>query len=622
MQSMTLQQAFDSAIAHQRSGELAEAESLFRQLIEINPANPAFHYALFTLFYQCGRMDEALATLDHALTLRPDEPLFLCMRGDVLGRLRRITESKAAFARSLALQPHNPETHFRLANALAENGNPSDAIVEHRKALALRPDYPEAFSNLASVLTQLGDLDQAMSVCREGLAMRPDFQILYRNLGWACRESGLLDDAIAAYRHAIALRPDHHAHGDLLFTLHFHPDYDRARLADEHRHWYQLHAAPLQAFATQAHHNDPSPHRRLKIGYVANDLGDRPLGRLLLPLLANHDPAQVETFCYCNIRLNDVLEAQLISHTGTWRLVSGISDRALADQIRHDRIDVLVDLNLHTAGNRLLTFALKPAPVQVTYLAYPSTTGLPTIDYRFTDHHLDPPGSDESVYTEKSVRLRTYWCYPPLPQAPPVGPLPALSNGHVTFGCLNDYAKVTPAVRSLWARLLQSLPTSRLLLHTKSGSHRSSALEHFAAHGIHPARLQLVGRLPIHQYFALYNQLDIALDPHPWAGGATTCDALYMGVPVVTLAAEKAVSRGGLSILSNVGLPHLAATNPEQYLHTARALATDLPALATLRAALRQMIQTSPLMNGPAFARDVESAYRQMWLAWCHQHTR
>jgi predicted O-linked N-acetylglucosamine transferase (SPINDLY family) len=621
MESMTLQQAFERAVSHQRAGELAEAESLFRQLIALQPNNPSFYFALFTLLYQSGRLDEGVSTINHAIKLQPDEPLLLCTRGELLGRLRRLDEAKSDFGRALALQPNNAETWFRMANTLGHNGAPTGALTAYRRALALRPDYAEAWSNLTQLLIQLGDLDQAITLLRDALKRLPNNAILNRNLGLACRDAGYLDDAIAAYRHALAVRPDHHLHGDLLFTIHFHPEYDSQRLAAEHQAWYRLHAQALRPQEFGTHANEPSPGRRLRIGYVSDVLGDRPLGRFLLPLLANHESSQVEVFCYCNVRTGDAVEAKLMSCTTTWRLVSGISDRALAELIRSDQIDILVDLNLHTAGNRLLAFALKPAPVQVTYLAYPGTTGLPAIDYRFTDANLDPPGVDESGYTEKSVRLRSYWCYPTPPEAPPLGRLPAVSQGHVTFGCLNDYAKIGPAVRSLWAGLLRTVPNSRLLLHAKYGSHRKNAIEQFATEGIDPGRLEFVGRKPIADYVALYNRIDVALDPFPWNGGTTTCDALYMGVPVVSLVGEKAVSRGGLSILSNVGLSDLVATNSENYLRLARCLAEDRPRLEELRHSLRQRMLSSPLMDGPAFARDVETAYRSMWHEWCRQQS-
>ncbi len=619
---MTLQEAFYLAVSRQRAGELDEAESLFRQILEIEPRNPAYHYALFCVLYQAGRFEEALAALEGALELRPDEPIFLCMRGDVLSRLMRLSEAREAFTASLARQPENPETHFRLSHALLAEGKTAEAVASLRRAVAVRPDYPEAISNLAFILTQQGDLDEAIAVCNEGIARLPGFHPLYRNLGMACREAGRLDEAVVAYRRAISLSPNHHVHGDLLFTMHFHPGYDKVQLAAEHPAWYEMHAAPLSRDGFTPHPNDRSPDRRLRVGYVADGLGQSPLGRFLLPLLAKHNPDQVEVFCYCNRRLNDAVEAELMSHAAAWRVLAGRSDRAVAELIRQDGIDVLVDLNLHTSGNRLLAFALKPAPVQVTYLAYPGTTGLSAIDYRFTDAYLDPPGSDAGAYVEESVYLRSYWCYAAMPQALEVGPLPALTNGFVTFGCLNDYSKVTPAVRSLWTQVLRALPTSRLVLHAKPGSHRARAIEQFAAEGIDPGRLDLVGRQTMDKYFGVYNRIDIALDPFPWAGGTTTCDALYMGVPVVSLVSEKAVSRGGLSILSNIGLPQLAVTTGEQYVHSCQRLVSDLSALAELRQGLRQRIQTSPLMDAPSFARDVESQYRRMWHRWCLDASR
>ena len=273
---------------------------------------------------------------------------------------------------------------------------------------------------------------------------------------------------------------------------------------------------------------------------------------------------------------------------------------------------------MHMAHNRLLVFARKPAPVQVTYLAYCGTTGSDTIDYRLTDGFLDPPELGDEYSSEKLVRLpNCFWCYVPPPQVPPVAPPPAQANGVVTFGCLNDFAKVTPDTLKTWSAILRSVPGSRLVIHCKEGAHRRTVLDLLARENIEEQRLSFLGFLPIEKYFAAYHQLDIALDSFPYAGGTTTCDALWMGVPVVTLAGQTGVARGGLSILSNIGLPDLIATTLDQYIQIATTLAADLPRLSALRTSLRPRIQASPLMNAPQFARDVESIYRQIWQTWC-----
>jgi len=341
------------------------------------------------------------------------------------------------------------------------------------------------------------------------------------------------------------------------------------------------------------------------------------VGRFLAPLLAHHDHGPFEIFCYGDVQHADEMTGRLRSACDVWRDIRGGSDEQVAELIRQDRIDVLVDLSLHTGGNRLLVFARKPAPVQVTYLAYCGTSGLETMDYRLTDPYLDPPGMDESAYSEKSVRLRTYWCYEPCIAEIEVGQPPALASGRVTFGCFNNYCKVSPGTWRAWRRLLQAVPGSGLVVYCPFGSHRDRLAGELTAAGLDADRLTLVSAAPTAAYFEQYRRIDIALDPFPFCGGTTTCDALWMGVPVVTLAGATAVGRGGVSILSNVGFGELVAQSVEQYVEIAAALAGDPRRLAELRSGLRARMQRSPLMDAGRFAKDVESAYREMWRRWC-----
>ncbi len=301
-----------------------------------------------------------------------------------------------------------------------------------------------------------------------------------------------------------------------------------------------------------------------------------------------------------------------------WRNIRGLSDEEIANAIRQDQIDILVDLTMHMADNRLLVFARKPAPVQLTYLAYCGTTGLDTMDYRLTDPFLDPPRQTGQLYSEQSIHLpQTYWCYQPVVEAPSLNELPPLKAGHVTFGCLNNFCKVTAPTLAAWRSLLQAVPQSRLLLHAQVGGHRDLAASFFAQRNISPDRLIFVRKVSTAEYMSTYQRIDMALDPFPYGGGTTTCDALWMGVPVVSLAGQTAMGRAGVSILSNVGLPELVAGDSEQYVAIAAALAQDLPRLSELRATLRDRMQASPLMDAPSFARNIEAAYREMWKRWC-----
>jgi predicted O-linked N-acetylglucosamine transferase (SPINDLY family) len=510
------------------------------------------------------------------------------------------------------------EEWHRLGVAAYQHGNHQAAAEHIGRAIALRPDQAIFHSNLGNVLKDLGQPDNAVASYERALELNPDLALVHNNLAVALSAQGNLDDAIGSYRRALELNPDLvQAHSNLLYSLNFCPGYDARSVYEEHRRWDQRYAEPL-AKSIQYHVQDRSPHRRLRVGYVSPDFRQHPVGLFMLPILARHDPENFEIYCYSSVARPDEITENCCAHAQVWRSVVGQSDEEVAQAIRHDQIDILVDLTMHMPGNRLLVFARKPAPVQVTYLAYCGTTGLSTIDYRLTDPYLDPPDGCDRWYSEESIRLpETYWCFPERGDDPAVGPLPAETAGHVTFGCLNNFCKVTAPTLDAWVRLLVEMPSARLLLHAHTGRHRDRLREQLAQQGVAADRLDFVGYLPTAEYLRAYNRIDIALDPFPLGGGTTTCDALWMGVPVVTLAGEAAVGRGGLSILSNVGLTELVARDVSGYVKIACDLARDKVRLADLRGGLRNQMRKSPLMNARRFTQNVEAAYRQMWQRWC-----
>jgi predicted O-linked N-acetylglucosamine transferase (SPINDLY family) len=359
----------------------------------------------------------------------------------------------------------------------------------------------------------------------------------------------------------------------------------------------------------------------LKVGYVSGDPFGHPVVRFLRPLLANRDRAGFETNFYSVVTGGRAPAKELKEFCDEWYEVAGLSDAALAERVRADGIDILVDLNMHTAGGRPLVFARKPAPVQVCYLAYPGTTGLSAMDYRLSDSLLDPPGTDD-CYSEKTVRLKTYWCYETAAEAPAVGELPALTNGFVTFGCLNNFAKVSDASLRTWGEILARVERSRLLLFCPVGEFRERAMAGLqagaAGAGVTLAgRIEFVERRAFADYFATLNRIDVALDPFPFCGGTTTCDALWMGVPVVTLSGNKAVARMGASVLAGARVDGWVARDVGDYVRIACEKAADLDGLARMRAGMRERMKQSGLMDGARMARDVEQAFKGMWERWC-----
>ncbi|MGD0389609.1 MAG: tetratricopeptide repeat protein [Tepidisphaeraceae bacterium] len=583
MVQLTIQQAFDLALQHHKAGRLREAELRYRQILAQQPEHSDAMHLLGVIAHQVGRNDVAVDLI----------------------------------RRAIALNPNLPEAHNNLGVALYEAGQLEEAIAACRQAIAFRPSYAEAHNNLGIALYEAGQLEEAIATYRQALRLKPDYAEAHNNLGNALKDIGQLDEAIAAYRRAIRIkRDDAVVYSNLVLALHYHPGYDGRMIHEELGRWNQQYAEPLKKFI-QPHTNNRDPDRRLRIGYVSADFRDHTVGQNLLPLLREHDHRQMEILCYSNVVRADAITDQLRGYADVWRNIVGLSDSQAVDLIRQDRIDILVDLSLHTAKKGLMVFAHKPAPVQVTYLGYCGSTGMNAMDYRLSDPYLDPSDSDLSLYSERTIRLpETYWCYSVAGPTPDPSPPPAAA-GYITFGCLNNFAKVSPPALDLWAEILRGLPWSRLIVHSPPGAHLDAVRERFAGMGISPDRLEFVGKQPWPQYVRTYGRIDIALDPFPWGGGITTCDALWMGVPVVSLVGRTAVGRGGASILANVGVPELIAQTPEQYVRIAAALARDLPRLAELRRTLRAKMQASPLMDAPRFARNVEAAYRQMWRNWC-----
>ena len=453
----------------------------------------------------------------------------------------------------------------------------------------------------ALALQQAGRLDEAEQIYHQLLAADPNHPALLNNLSNILKDTGRIEEATDLCKQAVALDPTNaEIHSSLCYKLHFHPDYDRAAIFNELREWSRRHGnRPILP-----HDIDRTPNRRLKIGYVSPDFYGHAETFFVLPLLRNHDRAIFEIHCYSSVRFPDKATSLIKSCAEYWHDVADLTDDQLAAQIRSDKIDILVDLTMHMAFNRLGVFAQKPAPVQITWLAYPGGTGLDTIDYHLTDPHLDPPGESDQYYSEKPLRLPESWiCFDPLGNVSPVGPrLP----GPITFGSLNNPCKLNQPTLTIFKRVLKAVPDSKLLLLVDSETQRNQIRKQ-----IDPARLRFVPRQRRGDYLRTYDQIDIALDPLAYNGITTTCDALWMGVPVLTLPGQTASSRAGLSILSNLGLSDLIATDEKHFRKIAVALAENFHRRSDLRVTLRDRMMQSPVTNAPLFARNIESAYRR-----------
>jgi predicted O-linked N-acetylglucosamine transferase (SPINDLY family) len=604
--------------AYRRLERWDEAVVRLRRSVELRPDDATVYNNLGVTLDQAGRPDEAIAAYQRALAIAPDDAWAHANLGNAWNSQGRLDEALAAYQHALRLDPGLAEVHSNLGTVLHELGRTAEAIAACERALELKPDHPQACHNLGCALQTAGRLDEAVAAFERAIQLSPGYAEPYNALGNVFKDQGLHDEALACFRKALERRPDFPAAAsNLLYTVYFHPDADAPSLLAAHRLWARQYADPL-VVEIQPHPNCREPDRRLKVGFVSPDFRDHPLGRSLLPWFPHVDRRRIELVCFSDARVADGVTERLRGLADAWHEISGLSDAALAAEVRADGIDILVDLAQHTASNRLLVFARKPAPVQATMLGMPGTTGLSTMDYRLTDPHLDPPGTSDHDSTERSIRLpRCYWCYEPRDDAPAVGPLPAERRGFVTFGCLNQFAKVSRPSLELWARILRSVPGARLLVHSQPGRHLEAVRRMFVDDGVAPDRVAFVGPVPHAQYLALFNGIDLCLDPFPYGGGITTMDSLWMGVPVITLAGRTAVGRAGASILANVGLPELIAQSPEEYVAHAIAWAGDRVRLSALRSGLRQRMRALGIMDGRRYAADMESLFRQMWRDWC-----
>jgi predicted O-linked N-acetylglucosamine transferase (SPINDLY family)/predicted SAM-dependent methyltransferase len=549
-----LKNLYQSAVEYHQAGQLREAEMLYEQILDAKPNHAESSHLLGLIAYERGDHNLATQRIEKAIDINTQAPIF----------------------------------HYNLGIVYGSEGKLEEAARSYQEAIRLRPAFPDALNNLGNVFKDQGKLDGAIGMFSRALEIKPDFA---------------------------------EGHSNFLLTLNYHSSLDPKMIFEEHRNWARQHADPL-APVNLFRAIDSNPYRRLRIGYVSPDFCSHSVAFFIEAILAAHHRAAFEVFCYSDASQPDGVTETLKAQADTWRNISKIPNEQVADLVQNDKIDILIDLAGHTGNNRLLVFARKPAPVQVSYLGYPNTTGLSSIDYRITDAWADPFNETDQYWTEELVRLPYgFLCYKPPIDAPEIVKLPALQTGQITFGSFNRLSKVTPEAIALWSRILQAVPDSRLIVKSRALTDlqtRQRVQEMFNGNGVSAERIKLIDYIPYHsEHLALYNKIDIGLDSFPYNGTTTTCEALWMGVPVIALEGKHHASRVGISLLSSIGATDLISETPDAYLHKATCLAGDLDRLQKLRGELRRKMSLSALTDPEHITRSLEKAYRHMWHRWC-----
>jgi predicted O-linked N-acetylglucosamine transferase (SPINDLY family) len=607
----------DLALALRANGRVAEAIACCERALSLHPNHAAALNNLGIALQAQGRFDESLDFLENALKQNPQRADIHNNLGVSLSILGRPQQASPCFRRAIDLDPRFIEAYLNLGNSLRAEGRPRDAIKYLTKALAVEPGNLALLNGLGLVFQAQEQLKRARECFEKALALKEDSPLTHNNLGMVAMASGEPEQARTHFARAVEIDPGHlEAHSNLLLCENYVSGITAREIYAHHLRFGERFEAPLRPL-WRPHDNAPQLERKLRLGYVSGDFCQHAATHSIEALLENHDRNAFEVFCYSNGARHDAVTDRLIADADHWRSVLGQSDDRVADIIRNDRIDILVDLSGHTAGNRLMVFARKPAPVQVSWIGYVTTTGLRAIDFRISDEYADPSGRTEAFHTERLWRLPSVTVFRPTPDSPPVNPLPALTNKRFTFACLNNLAKVTAEAIALWARILLASPNARLLLgNANDADVRARLLGKFSECGVDPSRLDIQPRLPLSDFLMLHHQIDLALDPFPFNGGATSCHALWMGVPFITLAGDRYMARMGVSLLSSVGLPNFIAPGPDEYALLAAELASNPAPLVTLRGQLRERM-TRSLGAADRFARNMERAYRDMWREWC-----
>jgi predicted O-linked N-acetylglucosamine transferase (SPINDLY family) len=619
---MDLTQTVQAAQAALDARRWEEAAAHLRAAVQLAPRAPALWNELGTTLARLGQIDHAEVAFRQALSVKPDYRDAQHNLALALFHLNRLDEAESIYRVLLASDPRDATAQFGTGTIYERRAQLDQARRAYEAAIEIEPRLADAHINLGNVLWEMGRHSDAHAAMNSAVALAPRSIIALRNLAVLFHRAGLIDRELEQYRRVLALNPSHDEaatiNSQLLAGMFYQSPYSPQLHFDEHVRWANRFADPMTANAAP-HPNDRSAARRLRVGYVSPDFRHHPVASFLEPILRHHDRANFEVYCYANVTQPDGQTARFRELADVWRDIVPMSDDAAAQQIRDDRIDILIDLAGHTAGNRLLVLARKPAPIQVSYLGYMATTGLRAMDYRVTDDCVDPPGKAERFHTERLVRLpEKFFAYqPPAVATEPATKSPKRTNGHVTFASSNRLVKLNDELLIAWARILNDVDRSRLwLLAPGSRSAAERCLAVLEQHDVERSRVDLIPLRPYEEYLRSLSEFDIGLDAFPVSGHTTTCNTLWMGTPVVTLAGETYVSRLGADCLASLGLHDLIARDVDDYVRIAVELANDDARLDQLRRHLRSLVE-SRLCDGERVTRELERAYRAMWHTFC-----
>ena len=652
----------DSASVHYNLGNVYkdmgrpnEAEIHYLQAVQIDPSISQAYYNLGNILFDSGRDKEAEKNFRRALEVKPDYAEALCNLGMILKRMRKVDEAEncfrkaiecnhefadaflnqgmiyfdkgcfneamAVYRQALKINPDFAEALVGLGATLKEMGHLDEAELNLRKALQIKPDYKEAHYNLGMTLKELGRLNESETSIRRALQISPDYAIGHCGLGDLFYNMGRMEEAEACFRQALRHKSDYVlAHSNLIFIMDMMPATDIVTLQEERRRWDAVHASHL--LGGQMYANYPDSNRRLRIGYVSGDFRRHSAAFVFGGMLVDFDRDQFEVIAYSNSIAEDALTRHFQQNVTHWRKIAGLPDEVVANMIAEDKIDILVDLSGHSAGNRLLVFARKPAPIQVTAWGYAHGTGMRAMDVFLTDPVSVPP-KEKRLYTEQIRYLPNVVGSFFQQEPPPVNELPALSEKYLTFSSFNRLSKNSLESYRVWTEILQACPDSRMIFKTPAldaEDAKAKVLKHFTSSGIAQDRIILMGTTSREEHLIAFNQVDVALDPFPHGGGVSTLDSITMGVPVVTLNWPTLGGRVSSSILTTLGLTDWIAKSSEQYVEIALKKASDLRALSELRQRLRSIFTSSVIGDQAAYVRAVEREYRTLWREWCEKN--